>query len=109
MGSGRAGGRRRDAILRRDIPANGKGSKTMVQVTPEEAKSHLEELIEAAMRGEQVVIAHDDQHAVRLVPIPASAVGAPAHRGRTAGTAKGKIVLSDDFDEPLPDFVDYMR
>jgi len=77
----------------------------MYQVTPDEAKSHLEELIEAAMRGEQVVIAHDDQHAVQLVP-----VAAPAHRKRTAGTAaRGKITLSDDFDEPLPDFADYMR
>jgi antitoxin (DNA-binding transcriptional repressor) of toxin-antitoxin stability system len=67
----------------------------MYQVTPDEAKSHLEELIEAAMRGKQVVIAHDDQHAVQLVP-----VAAPAHRKRTAGTARGKITLSDDFLEP---------
>ncbi len=76
----------------------------MYQVTPDEAKRHLEELIEAAIRGEQVVIAHDDQHAVQLVPLVA-----PTHRNRTAGTARGKIALADDFDEPLPDFADYMR
>lgn len=39
----------------------------MQQVTPEEARAHLAELIDAAMRGERVVIARDDQHAVQLI------------------------------------------
>lgn len=77
----------------------------MYQMTPDEAKRHLEELIEAAMRGEQVVIAHDDQHAVQLVPVPRASA---AHHERHAGTAKGMIIMADDFDAPLPDFADYV-
>jgi hypothetical protein len=29
-------------------------------------------------------------------------------RGSVAGTLKGKVWMSDDFDEPLEDFKDYM-
>ena len=75
----------------------------MLQVTPDEAKARLAELIEAAMRGERVVIARDNEHAVRLVP-----VSSPA-RQRHAGTAKGLITLREDFDAPLPDFDEYMQ
>jgi antitoxin (DNA-binding transcriptional repressor) of toxin-antitoxin stability system len=67
----------------------------MQQVTPDEAKARLTELIAAALRGERVVIAEDDQHTVQLVPAPA--VSRPRH----AGTARGMIVMSDDFDAPL--------
>lgn len=75
----------------------------MFQVTPDEAKVHLAELIEAAMRGERVVIARDDQHAVQLVPLTSAA------RRRHAGTAKGLIVMREDFDAPLPDFDEYTQ
>lgn len=75
----------------------------MFQVTPDEAKARLAELIEAAMRGERVVIARDNEHAVRLVPVPSPV------RQRHAGTAKGLITIRDDFDAPLPDFDEYMQ
>lgn len=75
----------------------------MFQVTPDEAKGRLAELIEAAIRGERVVIARDNEHAVRLVPLPS------APRERHAGTAKGLIRMRDDFDAPLPDFDEYTR
>lgn len=75
----------------------------MFQVTPDEAKARLAELIEAAMRGERVVIARDDAHAVQLVP-----VSSPP-RQRHAGTAKGLITVRDDFDAPLPDFDEYTQ
>ena len=35
----------------------------------DQAKIQLPELIEAAVRGEEVVIAKEDQHIVKLVPI----------------------------------------
>jgi prevent-host-death family protein len=75
----------------------------MFQVTPEEAKGRLAELIEAAMRGERVVIARDNKHAVQLVPLSS----APGQR--RAGTAKGLITMREDFDAPLPDFDEYTR
>lgn len=75
----------------------------MRQVTPDEAKSELPQLIEAALRGEQVVIAEDEDHAVRLVPVPVK------RRARRAGTAKGMFTISQDFDAPLDDFKEYMQ
>lgn len=80
----------------------------MFHMTPDEAKSHLEELIEAAMRGEQVLIGADKQHAVRLVPVTPAIASTPK-RQRHAGTAKGSIVMADDFDSPLADFDAYIR
>ncbi len=79
----------------------------MLHMTPDEAKRHLDELIEAAMRGEQVVITHDDQRAVQLVPVSALVATAPSKRNRRSGTARGQVVISNDFDAPLPDFADY--
>ena len=54
------------------------------------------------MAGEEVVIARANQPLLKLVPYHA--------RGRTLkpGSAKGQIWMSDDFDQPLDDFKDYM-
>jgi prevent-host-death family protein len=75
----------------------------MYQVDLEEAKKHLSDLIEAAVKGEEVIIAKDDQHIVKLVPI---SVTKPRPQ---FGSAKGLITMSDDFDEPLEDFEEYMK
>ncbi len=42
-----------------------------MQVNVHEAKTQLSKLIEAALRGEEVVIARDSKPAVRLVPVEA--------------------------------------
>lgn len=81
----------------------------MIQMTLDEAKRHLEELLVAALRGERVVIEDDAQHAVQLVPVTPAPPPKPAKPGRRAGTAKGKIVMADDFDSPLPDFAEYTQ
>ncbi len=75
----------------------------MQRVSPEEAKAHLAELMDAAMRGERVVIARDDRHAVQLIPV------LPARQSRQAGSAKGLIIIREDFDAPLDDFSEYMQ
>lgn len=77
----------------------------MLQMTPDEAKRHLVELIAAALRGERVIIEDDQGHAVQLSAITPPGPSAST-RARRAGTAKGKIVMSDDFDSLLPDFAD---
>jgi prevent-host-death family protein len=71
----------------------------MQQITLAEASQHLPELIEAAINGEEIIIVKDDQPIAKLVPFK---------RGRRAGSAKGLVTISDDFDEPLEDFKDYM-
>ena len=75
----------------------------MHQVDLEEAKTQLHDLIDAAVAGEEVIIAKDPQHLVKLVPVPAT-------KPRPQfGSAKGLITMSDDFDEPLKDFEEYMK
>ncbi|NMG22865.1 type II toxin-antitoxin system Phd/YefM family antitoxin [Brasilonema bromeliae] len=76
----------------------------MQEITLAEASKNLSELIEAAMSGEEVVITKDSQPVVKLTPVTPVKKRRPAK----AGSAKGLITISDDFDEPLEDFKDYM-
>jgi prevent-host-death family protein len=74
----------------------------MHHVNVEEAKDHLPDLIDAAVKGEEIVITKDNQHGVRLVPIQKT-------KPRPQfGSGKGLITMSDDFDEPLEDFEEYL-
>jgi antitoxin (DNA-binding transcriptional repressor) of toxin-antitoxin stability system len=65
------------------------------------AQTELKQLIDAAMRGETVLIVSDDQQAVQLVPVTSG------KRRRKAGSVVGLIKFADDFDASLPDFDDY--
>jgi antitoxin (DNA-binding transcriptional repressor) of toxin-antitoxin stability system len=67
----------------------------------------LEELFDAALRGEEVIITgtHDDEtRAVRIVVADGKEI-----RPRAPGSARGLIWMSDDFDAPLEEFEEYMR
>lgn len=67
-----------------------------ITVNTHEAKSRLSELLAAAERGEDVVIARAGKPVARLVPV------APARPWqRVPGSMKGKIWMSPDFDAPL--------
>ncbi|MBD1925542.1 type II toxin-antitoxin system Phd/YefM family antitoxin [Trichocoleus sp. FACHB-90] len=74
----------------------------MQQINVEEASKHLPDLIEAALRGEEIVIAKDDRPVVKLTPV------SPAKRRPQFGSAKGLVTISEDFDDPIEDFKDYM-
>lgn len=74
----------------------------MQQIDLAEASKYLPNLIEAALRGEEVTISKDNHPVVKLVPV------SPVKHRRQAGSAKGLVTISDDFDEPLEDFKDYM-
>lgn len=71
----------------------------MFQINADEAKSRLPDLIEAALRGETIYIAEDDQHVVQLVPV-VPPTKQPTGRP-TFGSARGTVVMSDDFDWPI--------
>jgi prevent-host-death family protein len=64
-----------------------------VQVNVQEAETRLSQILAAAERGEEVVIARDGRPVVRLVP-----VAAPAPR--EVGFVSGSVPHS--FFEPLP-------
>lgn len=74
----------------------------MLQVNMYDATTSLSSLIQKVMEGEEVVIAKDDQPVAKLVPFYT------LKPKRKLGTAKGKIKMAPDFDEPLEDFKDYM-
>ena len=67
-----------------------------------EAKARLPSLVRETLSGAEVIIAKDNKPLVKLVPLSTP-------RGAwTPGSAKGQIWISEDFDEPLEDFEDYM-
>jgi hypothetical protein len=49
--------------------------------------------------GTNVTVTTADQPATKQPPAP----------GPKAGSARGKVRMSADFDEPLPDFAEYMK
>ena len=74
----------------------------MTQIDVKKAKENFNEIITLASQGEEVIIAQNDHPIVRLTAI------APPKKRREFGSAKGMIEMSDDFDEPLEDFKEYM-
>ena len=73
------------------------GSMSTKIVTVQEAEGHLLELIALVEQGEEVVITHDDQLKVKLVPL----VEPPPKR--VFGQHRDQVWMSPDFDAPLPD------
>jgi prevent-host-death family protein len=72
-----------------------------MQVNMHDAKTRLSELVAAAERGEEVIIARGGAPAVRLVVV--SVEHAPVRLGVLAG----ELEIGADFDEPLPEFEPY--
>ena len=62
------------------------------KVNIHEAKTHLSRLIEDVANGNEVLIAKGGRAMARLVPLGRD------DSPRRAGTLKGKLKISDDFD-----------
>ncbi len=62
-----------------------------------EAKTHLSQLLQRVIAGEEIILAKAGKPVARLVPFTA----APAQR--LPGSARGQIWIAPDFDAPLPD------
>jgi prevent-host-death family protein len=63
-----------------------------------EAKTHLSKLLKRVMSGEKIVIAKAGKPVAVLSPI------GDVPKDRIPGMDAGKLVISPDFDEPLPEF-----
>ncbi len=74
----------------------------MLQINVHDKNFKLDDLIQAAKRGEEVVIVTDEQETFRLIQINTS-----KQRKRKFGTAKGEFSMSDDFNAPIDDFDEY--
>lgn len=65
-------------------------------VNVHEAKTHLSRLLEQVAQGEEIVIARSGRPMARLVAVKGST------GRRKAGSARGQVRMSEDFDAPLP-------
>ena len=76
----------------------------MKQVTIHEAKTHLSRLIQAALNGEEIIIAKGNKPVVRLDVLP------EARLQRHIGGQPGLVIsMDEDFNAHLNDFSDYMK
>ena len=73
----------------------------MTQVNIHDAKTNLSKLIDKVLKGEDVVIAKSNKPIVKLVMVD------ELKNKRKLGSAKGLVIIADDFDEQLEDFKDY--
>lgn len=74
----------------------------MQQVDIAQVKAEFEDLFQAALNGEEVIITHNNQPILKLVRFAQV-------KKRQSGSAQGLIWMSPDFDEPLADFSEYME
>ncbi|HEX4044517.1 MAG TPA: type II toxin-antitoxin system Phd/YefM family antitoxin [Gammaproteobacteria bacterium] len=69
----------------------------MRTVNIHDAKTHFSQLVDTVMQGKTIIIAKAGKPAAKLCPIT------PSQPKRRFGVLKGKIMIADDFDAPLPD------
>jgi prevent-host-death family protein len=66
-------------------------------VNVHEAKTHFSRLLARVERGQEVLISRAGKPVARLVPHQ------PKPRAPVFGADRGKLIVPDDFDAPLPD------
>jgi len=76
--------------------------RAMTTVNVHEAKTHLSKLLARVQAGERIIIARAGKPVAELGPISER----PAKR--VLGLDKGKVFIHDDWDDPLPEFEEYM-
>jgi antitoxin (DNA-binding transcriptional repressor) of toxin-antitoxin stability system len=67
-----------------------------MQVTIHAAKTNLSKLIEAALAGEEVIIAKGKQPMVKIIPIPRSQFKIGVLKGQIAGPGPDFFEIMDD-------------
>ncbi len=68
-----------------------------MNVSVEEVKQDLEGVLDRVLEGETLVVTKHDQPIAEIRPIES------VRRPRPFGLAAGTFVVSDDFDDPLPE------
>ena len=71
----------------------------LMKVNIHEAKTHFSRLLAKVGRGEEVIISKAGKPVARLIPIWEKPIK------RDAGSAKGRVIMAEDFDTPLPESV----
>ena len=63
-----------------------------------EAKTQFSKLLERVMAGEEIIIAKAGKPVAKITPLRKKT------RDRVPGTAADQVIISPDFDAPLPEF-----
>ncbi len=71
-----------------------------IKVTIPQANQQFSKLMESVLQGEEILICEDNDQNVPIARITAIP---PTKKNRIPGQDKGKIMISPDFNEPLPD------
>lgn len=82
----------------------------MAIIILEQTQSTLADVIHRLMPGEEVTILENNRAIARLWVSPSAPAGQASLPGQwpcQAGSARGKIQIAADFDEPLEEFQDY--
>ncbi|MEW6367049.1 MAG: type II toxin-antitoxin system prevent-host-death family antitoxin [Acidobacteriota bacterium] len=72
----------------------------IVEVT--QAQGHLDDLVDEAVKGIEVVISRAGLPVAKLVPFVSAA------KARQFGSARGLLTISEDFGAPIEDFRGYV-
>ena len=78
------------------------GGYNILNIDINQAKQNFPELIEKTVRNGEVIITKNGQPFVKIILM------VKPKKERKFGAAKGLIKISDDFDQPLDDFKEYM-
>lgn len=70
-------------------------------VNVHDAKTHLSRLLERVEAGEEIVIARAGKPVARLARVE------PATTERVSGLGRGRVVIHDSFDDPIPELEAY--
>jgi prevent-host-death family protein len=86
----------------------------MSTITLQEAQANLAELVHRLAPGEGVTITENDRPVARLIPMPIVRQRPPRPRPPVTGVPKagqyeGRLVVPDDFKEPLDEMREYME
>ena len=69
----------------------------MITLTIGDAQAQLPKLLTLVLEGNEVIISADNKPIAKIGPFSSSP------KKRTAGLNKGKVKMSKDFDDPLPE------
>lgn len=68
-----------------------------------EATAQLDELVDRAAGGHRVIVTRSGMPVAMLVPFDGLKLGRPF------GLDRGKVIIRDDFDDPLPEFEEWLE
>jgi prevent-host-death family protein len=74
----------------------------MTTVNVHEAKTNLSKLLARVEQGERIIIARAGKPVATIEPYREQSMS------RVYGIDKGKVFVGDDWDDPLPEFEEYM-